>query len=109
MTNFNVGLKNLNEVDNLETRDQIDSLLEEKTPGLGDYRRIAEEYGMKKHEVQALKNSNQPGQGVMEFLHGSKPDLTVYSFCKMLKGDNMKRFDIVKILEDHLSIQIEHR
>lgn len=109
MINFNVGLKNLNEVDNLETRDEIASLLEERTPGLGGYRQLAVEYGMKKHEVRGLKNLDRPGQEVMEFLDGSKPDLTVYSFCKMLKGDNMKRFDIVKVLEDHLLIEIEHR
>lgn len=109
MTNFIVGLKNLNEVDDLETQDEIASLLEERTPGLGGYRQMAAEYRMKKHEIKGLENSGRPGQEVMEFLHGSKPDLTVYSFCKMLKGDNMKRFDIVNILEDHLSIQIEHR
>ena len=105
ITNLNLGLKLLKEVDNLETQDEIAALLEDRTPGLGGYREIATEYGMKKHQVRSLKNSNQPGQDVMEFLHGSKPDLTVYSFCKTLKEDNMKRFDIVRVLEDHLSIE----
>lgn len=41
----------------------------------------------------------------MEFLMGSKPDLTVYSFCKVLKDDKIERFDIVKLLEDHFLIR----
>ena len=49
----------------------------------------------------------QPGQEVLEYISASQPDLTVYSFCKKLKEDNMKRFDIVKILEGHLSIEKE--
>lgn len=38
---------------------------------------------------------------------GSKPDLTVYSFFKVLKGDKIERFDIAQLLEDHLLIQEE--
>lgn len=100
-------LKCLIEVGNLdyETRDEIASLLEDRTPGLGGYRQIATKYGMKEHQVRGLANSPQPGHAVLEFLRGSKPDLTVYSFCKILKEDNMKRFDIVRVLEDHLSIE----
>ena len=53
----------------------------------------------------ALDNSKEPGKDVMEFLMGSKPDLTVYSFCKVLKEDKIERFDIAKLLEKHLLIQ----
>ena len=60
---------------------------------------------MEEHLVRGLKNSRQPGQDVMEFLRGSNTNLTVYSFCKKLKEDKMKRFDIVGVLEDHLSIE----
>ena len=62
---------------------------------------------MKEYQVRGLENSSQPGQDVMEFLRGSNTNLTVYSFCKKLKGDNMKRFDIVRVLENHLSIEKE--
>jgi len=62
---------------------------------------------MKEHEVRGLVNSRQPGQDVMEFLGGFIPDLTVYSFCKTLKEDTMKRFDIVRVLKDDLSIKKE--
>ena len=64
---------------------------------------------MQEHEVRGLENSRQPGQDVMEFLRGSKTNLTVYSFCKKLKEDNMKRFDIVGVLENHLSIEKESK
>ena len=64
---------------------------------------------MKEYQVRGLENSRQPGQDVMEFLRGSNTNLTVYSFCKKFKEDNMKRFDIVRILEDHLSIEKERK
>lgn len=60
---------------------------------------------MNEDKIGALDNSKEPGKDVMEFLMGSKPDLTVYSFCKVLKQDNIKRIDIVKLLEEHLLIR----
>ena len=102
------GLKYLREVD-LDTRDEIATLLQEKIPGLGGYRQIAADYGMKEYQVRGLENSNQPGQDVMEFLRGSNTNLTVYSFCKKLKEDKIKRFDIVRVLENHLSIEKESK
>lgn len=101
-------LKYLREVE-LGTRDEIAIRLEHKTPGLGGYRQLAANYRMKEYEVRSLENSRQPGQDVLEFLRGSNTDLTVYSFCKKLKEDNMKRFDIVKVLENHLSIEKESK
>jgi len=108
ITNFNSGLKYLREVD-LDTRDKIAILLEDKTPGLGGCRQIAAKYGMEEHLVRGLANLRQSGNAVLEFLRGSKPDLTVYSFCKTLKEDNMNRCDIVMVLEDHLSIEKESK
>ena len=64
---------------------------------------------MKDYEVKGLENSRQPGQDVLEFLQGTNPELTVYHFCKKLKEDNMKRFDIVRVLENHLSIEKESK
>jgi len=101
-------LKYLREVD-LDTRDKIAILLEDKTPGLGGCRQIAAKYGMEEHLVRGLANLRQSGNAVLEFLRGSKPDLTVYSFCKTLKEDNMNRCDIVMVLEDHLSIEKESK
>lgn len=48
--------------------------------------------------------SREPGQDVMEFLKATKPDLTVYTFCKELKDDKIGRNDITKLLENHLSV-----
>ena len=62
---------------------------------------------MEEHKIRALENNQQPGQQVMEFLGGFKPNLTVYSFCKTLKEDKMKRLDIVTVrLEDHLTVPL---
>ena len=64
---------------------------------------------MKQYQVKGLENSRHPGQDVLEFLRGSNTKLTVYNFCKKLKEDSMKRFDIVTVLEDHLSIEKESK
>lgn len=95
------GPKLLQEVD-LDTRDHIASLLENKRYSLGGCRQVATKYGMKEDKITSLDNSKEPGKDVMEFLSGSKPNLTVYNFCKVLKEDNIERFDIAKLLEDHL-------
>ena len=102
------GLKYLSEVD-FVTREEIATYLEDETPDLVGWRQIADKYKMKKHQIKALVNKQQPGLQVLDYLGGSNPDLTVYSFCKTLKEDNMKRFDIVKVLEGHLSIKEEGR
>ena len=98
------GPKLLQEVD-LNTRDQVASLLENKRYSLGGCRQVAARYGMKEDKIGALANSRDPGKDVMEFLMGSKPNLTVYSFCKVLKEDKIERFDIAKLLENHLLIR----
>ena len=108
VTNCNSGLKYLREVD-LGTLDEIAIRLDEKIPGLGYYRQVAANYGVNEHDIRALDNSRQPGKDVLDFLLGSNPNLTVYSFCKKLKEDHLKRFDIVRILEGHLSIEKESK
>lgn len=60
---------------------------------------------MQDNRIAALDNSKEPGKDVLEFLMGTKPNLTVYSFCKVLKEDILLRFDIAKLLEDHLLIR----
>ena len=60
---------------------------------------------MKEYEIQSLQNIQEPGKKVIEFLLASKPNLTVYNFCKTLKGDKMKRFDIAKVLEGDLVVE----
>ena len=89
----------------ISTRDKIAVLLENKRYGLGGCREVAAEYGMEDHQIGALSNSKEPGKDVMEFLMGSKPNLTVYDFCKFLKENKIKRFDVVKILEDHFLVR----
>ncbi|KAL9971593.1 hypothetical protein ACROYT_G017773 [Oculina patagonica] len=98
--------KYLREVD-LNIRDEIATHLENQSHVLGGWRKLAAKYKMEDHLIGGLANVRQPGREVMEFLRASKPDLTVYSFCKTLKEKDMKRFDIVKVLEGYLSIKKE--
>jgi len=89
----------------ISTRDDVASLLENKRFSLGGYRQVAAKFGMKDRQIEALDNSKEPGKDLMEFLLGSKPNLTVYSFCKTLKEDKIERCDIVKFLESHFLIR----
>ena len=67
---------------------------------------MADKYGMKENKIAGLVNSREPGKDVMEFLMGCQPNLTVYNFCKVLKHKKFKRFDIVKLLEDHFLVEV---
>lgn len=98
--------KRLRELD-INTRDEIALLLQKIKFGLGGFKKVAAEYGMTQVQIGALENSREPGNDVLEFIVMSKPDLTVYSFCKTLKGDKFKRCDIVGKLEDHFLVQDE--
>lgn len=75
--------------------------------GLGDFKKVAAEFGMTPVQIITLENSDQPGNDVLDFILTTKPDLTVYSFCKPLKGDGFERREIVQELEDHFLVQEE--
>lgn len=64
-------------------------------------------FGMNEDMIGALGTCKTPGQEVIEFVKATKPDITVYTLCKQLKGDKMRRIDIAKILENHLTIITE--
>ena len=99
-----IGLKTFSEVD-LSTCDRIASYLEKKVSyGLGGDRQAAAVFGMTGDMIGALGASKSAGQEVIDFVKVTKPDITVYTVCKQLKGDKMRRFDIAKILENHLTI-----
>lgn len=102
---FSSGPTYLSEVD-IFTMDRVASLLGNQKLGVGDWRGIGQEYGMKSNEIDALASEAalERGRGVLEVLKTSKAKLTVYDFCKTLKEETFKRFDIVKELEDHFLI-----
>ena len=99
-----IGLKKFKEVDP-STCDSIALYLnKDLLPGIGGYRQAAAVFGMTSDMIGALETCKSPGQEVIEFLKAAKPDITVYTVCKQLKDDKMRRFDIAKILENHLTI-----
>ena len=102
---FTSGLKCLSEVD-YSTMDCVASLLGGQKLGLGDWRGIASKYGMKRYKINNLANDapDERGRVVLEFLQTSKPNLTVFDFCRTMKEETFKRFDIVKELENHFLV-----
>lgn len=92
-------LKTLREL-KFDTQNRVAILLENSISGAGGWREIAHRNEMGDDLVKNLETKQDRGKQVMEFLEASKPELTVHSFCKMLK--EIKRFDIVKVLEDEL-------
>ena len=91
----------------MTTLHEIACLLGKRSVGLGGVTQVAATYGMPRYAIMALENHMEPGKAVLEYLMASKPDLTVYSFCKTLKGREFNRFDIVRRLEDHISFREE--
>lgn len=91
----------------MTTRHEIACLLGKRNVGLGGVKQVAAKYGMTSYDIVALDNYMEPGKAVLEYLMASKPDLTVYSFCKTLKRKEFNRFDIVRRLEDHFSFSKE--
>ena len=103
---FTSGPKCLSEV-NFFSLDSVPSLLGSEKRCLGNWRGIGSKYGMKDHELDDLENlaPSERGRGVLEFLKTSQPSLTVYDFCRTLKEETFKRFDIVKKLENHFLVE----
>lgn len=100
------GPKLLSELD-FNTRDEVAWLLKKTQFGLGGFKKVAAEYGMTSVQRGAVEDSPNPGNVVLEFIDMTKPDLTVYDFCKTLKGVGFQRFDIVRKLKDHFLVQEE--
>lgn len=96
--------KYLAELDH-STTEKVGVLLQNRKFGLGGWREVAAKYELEPYRIDQLSSSKEPGKLVLEYVTGSKPNLTVYDFCKVLKEDNIKRFDIVKALEDHLLVR----
>lgn len=92
-------LKTLREL-KFDTQNRVAILLENSISGAGGWREIAHRNGIRDDVVKILETKQDRGKQVMEFLEAYKPELTVHSFCEMLK--EIKRFDIVKVLEDEL-------
>lgn len=93
----------------MDTTYKITTLLGRKNKfGLGDFKKVAAEFGMTPVQIITLENSDQPGNDVLDFILTTMPDLTVYSFCKPLKGDGFERREIVQELEDHFLVQEEN-
>ena len=103
---FASGPKRLSEV-NFYNMDSVPSLLGSEKHGSGNWRGILFKYGMKDHDIDDLAglSPSARGRGVLEFLKTSQPSLTVYDFCRTLKEETFKRFDIVKILENHFLVE----
>ncbi|XP_029181717.2 uncharacterized protein LOC114949516 isoform X1 [Acropora millepora] len=85
----------------LNLRETVANTLEEEI-GLcrKAYRQVAFQYKMK--GIDRLERCKNPGEDVLDFLKSTQPDLTVYHFCKVLKGENIRRLDIVIKLLDYL-------
>ena len=76
-------------------------LLEKETKACRKaYKHVASKYGM--NNINQLERSKNPGEDVLGYLESAHPDLTVYQFCKVLKGEYIKRLDIVNKLAAYL-------
>lgn len=85
----------------MNLKETVANLLEKKTTaGRKAYKHVAFHYKMK--GIDHLEQKTSPGEDVLVYLETALPDLTVYHFCKVLKGENIRRLDIVNKLVDYL-------
>ena len=62
---------------------------------------MAFKYKMDLNYLNSKRSGNQ-GEEVIAYLMASNPNLSVYSFCKTLKEDSIRRLDIVAELSSYL-------
>ncbi|XP_020895699.1 uncharacterized protein LOC110234649 [Exaiptasia diaphana] len=80
--------------------------LSTKTPGIGNWKRVAELYGIPNEGIKRIDPRNKEdgdyGSAIntLEYIESSSPKETVYNFCKCLK--KIKQNAIVEKLEDYL-------
>ena len=101
------GYRKLSEVfeSDLNLKETVAKLLEKETFACRKaYKHVAVHFNMK--DVDYLERRYNPGEDVLVYLEACYPDLTVYHFCKVLKDNNIRRFDIVNKLVGYL-IQID--
>lgn len=92
--------KRLSELD-LDTQDKVVELLLSSNT----WRKAVLKFNMSSDHIDALQTTRaDAGSHVMLFLEATKPDLTVYDFCKVLRESNIQRFDIINELREHLSV-----
>jgi len=87
-----------------ETQSKVEILLTKKIHGLGGWKQVAIKYGMDEVARDSLEGNPDAGKTTIGYVKGTNPDLTVYEFCKTLKERNIRRFDIIKELLEHLSV-----
>ncbi|XP_067040144.1 uncharacterized protein [Acropora muricata] len=85
----------------LDLKETVANLLEKEiTVCRKAYKHVAFHYKMT--DIDRLERCKNPGEGVLDYLKSAQPDLTVYHFCKVLKGETIRRLDIVYKLVDYL-------
>ena len=99
------GYRKLSEVfdRDLDLKETVANLLEKETTVCGKaYKHVAFHYKMTDLDIDRLERCKNPGEGVLDYLKSTQPDLTSYHFCKVLKGETIRRLDIVYKLLDYL-------
>lgn len=95
--------KCLRQVDD-NTQSKVETLLTKNVSGTGGWKQVAIKYGMDEVYRDSLDGNPDAGKTTIGYVKATKPDLTVYEFCKTLKERNIQRFDVVKELLGHLSV-----
>ena len=90
------GYRKLSEVfeSDLHLKETVANLLEKETTTYRKaYKHVALHFNLK--DFDYFERRNNPGEDVLDHLEACYPDLTVYRFCKVLRGNNIRRLDIV--------------
>lgn len=102
MINFPV-YKRLIDID-FETIHWIGTRLIQTSSDFRGWLKVLGKYKMRPLSMKPLMVDPEAGAKTLEYLQARHPDLTVYDFCKTLKEQSIRRLDIVRKLQEHLSV-----
>ncbi len=74
--------------------------LDRTVAGVGNYREIAQHYGLRFYEISSVleKHFGGPSVALIEYLAAAKPELTVREFVAVVR-EKLKRNDVAELLE----------
>ena len=94
----------------LDTYDRLWKRLDRNPGGAkkGDFKRVAVEFKYTQEDIWELEKelktsgSGSPSRQLLDGLETRRPELTVLEFVKVLQKPNIRRDDIVKLLNDYI-------
>ena len=90
-------------MDDASSLQKISECLDTALAGVGNYREVAQNYGLDFYKISAVleKNHRGPTTALIEWLAATRPELTVQEFAAVVR-ENAEREDVATKLEAYM-------